>query len=212
MPGTRGCVPVVRHTPTNCDSGSRAGLGRCASGPIGVVTSRMFPDTAGWGRRQRFEGTEGGPPAEAPRERTPSRRSGTLWSRSQEVVGRQPRSWRSERLPDNRHAAAIASGRDRPASQAPHRAGSASAVGQNAELVTLGVGEAHPGHVALPDVSTRCPEVEQALDLSAADCRAEDRGGAGSWSAWALAPSQREDQECGPASVGSRSRRERRSR
>ena len=56
-PGTRGCLPVVRHTPTNCDSASSAGLGRCALGPIGVVIRRMLPDNLGQDRRQRFEGT-----------------------------------------------------------------------------------------------------------------------------------------------------------
>ncbi len=41
--GMRGCVPVVRHSPTRGVSGSSAGLGRCASGPIGVVIRTMIP-------------------------------------------------------------------------------------------------------------------------------------------------------------------------
>jgi hypothetical protein len=39
-----GCVPVVRHWPTNGDSGSSAGFGRCASGPIGVAIRNIIAD------------------------------------------------------------------------------------------------------------------------------------------------------------------------
>src|SRR5205814_1516667 len=44
VPGTSGCVAVVRHWPTNGASGSSAGLGRCASGPIGVAIRKIIAD------------------------------------------------------------------------------------------------------------------------------------------------------------------------
>ena len=119
---------------------------------------------------------------------------------------------RSQHQKGQSGALAIASGLDQSASQAHHRAGSASPVGQNAELVALGVGQDHPGLVALPDVGTRRPELKQALDLALLIVGPKidvepvlGQLGLG-------APGQREDRECGPASVGSRTRRERRSR
>src|SRR5436305_1287895 len=45
VPGMSGCVPVVRHWPTNGASGSSAGLGRCASGPIGDTIRKIIADT-----------------------------------------------------------------------------------------------------------------------------------------------------------------------
>src|SRR3954469_11730574 len=46
VPGASGCVPVVRQSPSNGSSGSSAGLGRCASGPIGVVIRSMVSGPA----------------------------------------------------------------------------------------------------------------------------------------------------------------------
>src|SRR6202011_4382281 len=56
--------------------------------------SRRFPDTAGRGRRQRFEGTEGSPTAEAPRERhpEPAVRVAALVRRSAASGGANPSS------------------------------------------------------------------------------------------------------------------------
>src|SRR3954470_21095415 len=41
VPGTSGCVPVVRQSPSSGASGVSAGLSRCASRPIGAVIRRM---------------------------------------------------------------------------------------------------------------------------------------------------------------------------
>src|SRR3954466_15098965 len=45
VPGMSGCVPVVRHWPTNGASCSSAGFVRCASGPIGVAIGKIIVET-----------------------------------------------------------------------------------------------------------------------------------------------------------------------